>query len=126
MSEKSILTDDRFALETTGIVVESLDPVRCSLTVEDKHKNARDVVMGGAIFTLADYAFSVSMNHEKAGTVTLNGQIDYLRAADGEKLIATVIPIKNGRSTGVSRVVITDEKDREIAQATFTGIHLNG
>lgn len=122
--EKSILTHDRFALETTGIVVESLDPVRCSLTVEEKHKNARDAVMGGAIFTLADYAFGVSVNREGTGTVTLNGQIDYLRAAGDGKLIATVIPVKDGRTTCVSRVLITDDHDREIAQVTFTGIHL--
>lgn len=125
MEKKSILTDDRFALDTTGILVESLDPVvRCSLTVADKHKNALDAVMGGAIFTLADYAFSVSVNRGDTATVTLNAQIDYLRAASDGKLTATVTPVKDGRRTCVSRVLITDDRDREVAQVTFTGVHL--
>ena len=47
--DKSILKDDRFAIHTTGITVESMSPVRCTLVIEDKHKNARDAVMGGAI-----------------------------------------------------------------------------
>lgn len=125
MEEKNILSGDRFALETTGVVVESLNPVRCSLIITDKHKNARDAVMGGVIFTLADYAFGVSVNRESNDTVTLNGQIDYLRSAGEGKLIATVTPVKEGRTTCVSRVLITDDQGREIAQVTFTGIHLN-
>ena len=123
--DKSILKDDRFAIHTTGITVESMSPVRCTLVIEDKHKNARDAVMGGAIYTLADYAFGVFANQEGIDTVTLNGQIDYLRAAGDGKLTATVTPVKDGRTTCVARVVITDDRDREIAQATFTGIHLS-
>ena len=123
--EKSILKDDRFAIHTTGITVESTSPVRCILAVEDKHKNARDAVMGGAIYTLADYAFGVFANQVGLDTVTLNGQIDYLRAAGDGKLTATVIPVKDGRTTCVARVIITDDRNREIAQATFTGIHLS-
>ncbi len=123
--KKDILKDDRFALETTDITVESTDPVRCTLVVKDKHKNARDAVMGGAIYTLADYAFSVFANSRGIDTVTLNGQIDYLRPSGEGKLTATVIPVKDGRTACVSRVLITDDRDREIAQATFTGIHLS-
>ena len=35
------------------------------MKIEPRHRNAAGIIMGGAIFTLADFAFAVASNHEK-------------------------------------------------------------
>ena len=61
---------DRFATEN-GITLDELDEAHslCSVTLEQGHKNAFGGVMGGAIFTLADFAFATLTNDEKNVTV---------------------------------------------------------
>lgn len=126
MQEKTILNADRFALDTVGICVESLEPTRCSMVITDKHRNARDMVMGGAVFTLADYTFGVAANQNDVVTVTQNARIDYLRAVGNGKLTATAECIKDGKTACVYSVRITDDLGREIAHVIFSGIHLAG
>lgn len=55
---------DRFATEATGITIEAVDEnyAKCQLIVEEKHMNAAGSVMGGALFTLADFTFAVAAN----------------------------------------------------------------
>ena len=50
---------DRFATEN-GMTLDELDETHAvtSLTIDARHKNAYGGVMGGAIFTLADFAFA--------------------------------------------------------------------
>ena len=54
---------DRFATEN-GMVIEELDGEHAvtSVVLTDRHKNALGGVMGGAIFTLADFAFAALTN----------------------------------------------------------------
>ncbi|MBQ0016029.1 MAG: hypothetical protein KBT04_03505, partial [Bacteroidales bacterium] len=46
---------DLFALQTTGIVIEEVGDLyaRCSLSSNECHQNARGVLMGGVIYTIA-------------------------------------------------------------------------
>ena len=77
---------DRFAVEAAGAVIEDAREgfSRCSLELKPVHRNAAGAVMGGAIFTLADFAFAVAANcGGGAITVSLNSQITYLSGAKG-------------------------------------------
>ena len=47
----------------------------CSLTIADGHKNAGGSVQGGAIFTLADFAFAVAANLLGKMTVSASNSI---------------------------------------------------
>ncbi|MDR2133219.1 MAG: hypothetical protein LBP30_07740, partial [Clostridiales Family XIII bacterium] len=54
---------DRFAANA-GIVIDAVndDEVVCSMEIRDMHLNAGNIVQGGAIFTLSDFAFAVHSN----------------------------------------------------------------
>ena len=81
---------DRFATEATGITIEAVDEnyAKCQLIVEEKHMNAAGSVMGGALFTLADFTFAVAANVGGVLTVSVTSQITYLNPAKGKVLTA--------------------------------------
>ena len=52
-----LFQNHRFATEN-GAVIEEVDDhyAKCSLKIENRHRNAMGAVMGGVYFTLADFA----------------------------------------------------------------------
>lgn len=117
---------DRFATEN-GITLDQLDESQAiaSLTIEDRHRNAFGGVMGGAIFTLADFAFAALTNDRERVTVAQQVSINYLSPVKGGRLIATARYRKDGRSSCVVNVDVTDDTGREIAQFVGTGFKLS-
>ena len=113
--------NDRFATEN-GAVIEEVDDhyAKCSLKIENRHRNAMGAVMGGVYFTLADFALAVASNWQKMGYVSLNSEITYLTAAKGGKLIAEASCVKNGRTTGYYRIDVRDELGNLAAAVTAT------
>ena len=116
---------DRFATEN-GMVIDELDGEHAvtSVVITDRHKNALGGVMGGAIFTLADFAFAALTNDKEKATVAQQVSINYLSAPKGTKLIATARYKKDGRSSCVVNIEVTDDTGREIAQFVGTGFKL--
>ena len=53
---------DTYAIVTSGIQIEQVGEhySKCSMKLTDIHRNAYGGVMGGAIFTLADFTFAVN------------------------------------------------------------------
>ena len=113
---------DRFATDN-GAVIEEVDDhyAKCSLKVEGRHRNAMGAIMGGAYFTLADFAFAVAANWQEIGTVSLNSEIAYLGSAKGDRLTAEAFCIKNGRTTSYYRIEVRDEFDNLAAIVNTTG-----
>ncbi len=120
---KEIFKNDIFATSTTGIEILEAKPqyAKCRLKIEKKHLNALNTVMGGAIFTLADFSFAIASNIGGETVVTVNSQISYLGTAKGEYLYAVCSPIKVGRSTCLYMVKISDEKNTQVACVSVTG-----
>ena len=114
---------DIYATETTGIIVEAAgrDYAKCSLETGPQHMNAAGAVMGGAIFTLADFTFAVAANSEEMNTVSLTSSITYLSAARGGKLTAEANCVRSGRNTCHFIVTVTDSEGRVIASVSTTG-----
>ncbi len=114
---------DVFASTTTGIEIDAAEPgyAKVSLTIEPKHLNALGMVMGGAIFTMADYAFAIASNVGDETVVTINSQISYLGTAKGKRLIAEAKPLKNGRSTCVYTIDVEDDLGTQVASIQVTG-----
>ena len=106
---------DRFAAEA-GVSLDALDPVTCSMVLSDRHRNANGGVMGGAIFTLADFAFAVAVNNVHRPTVAQQVSINYLSAPKGKRLIATASCRKDGRTTCVYNIDVEDDTGRAVAQ----------
>ena len=120
---KAYFYDDTFATQTVGIVIDRVEPESavCRLRVSDKHRNARGEVMGGVSFTLGDFAFAVFCNRNQIDTVSLSATISYLGRCKGEELIATVLPIKEGRSVKTAEVRICDDLGNAVAHMTLNG-----
>lgn len=119
---------DRFASEAAGIEIVSAeaDEAICKMQLSPLHCNARGKPMGGAIFTLADFAAAVAANGQAGqnNVISLHGDITFLSAAKGECLIAHAKCIKRGKTTTLYTVQITDEKETLVAQASINGFAL--
>ncbi len=116
---------DRFATDA-GMRIDAIaeDSAQCSVTLNDCHRNAYGGVMGGAIFTLADFAFAVCANNIHALTVAQQISINYLSAPKGERLIAKAKCLKSGKTSIVITVEVSDDTGRDIALFTGTGFKL--
>lgn len=120
-----IFSNDRFATETTGCRVVEAGPGHavCELDVCERHLNEKGGVMGGAIFTLADFACAVASNVGEEPTVSVAFSIQYLNAVKGKRLIATADAQKNGRTLGFYDCMVRDDLGRDIAHVTGTCMH---
>ena len=91
---------DRFATDAgVKLVALSEEESEAEMVLTDAHKNAYGGVMGGAIFTLADFAFATLTNNNHKLTVAQQVSINYLSAPKGDKLSATAHFVKDGKST---------------------------
>ena len=123
---RAFFSDDRFATGN-GMTLEEVDAAHavCSLVLSDRHLNAHGGVMGGAIFTLADFAFAVLTNDRERRTVAQQVSVNYLAAPKGGRLVATARYRKDGRSSCVVNVDVVDDTGRDIAQFVGTGFKLS-
>ena len=121
---QKIFSADRFATNAAGIRILKAEDnyALCSMPLSENHFNANGFVMGGAIFTLADFAFAVAANcGGGAITVSLNSQITYLSGAKGVKLIAEANCVRQGKTTCYYRVTVSDELGTQVAEVVTTG-----
>lgn len=118
---------DRFALEN-GMAIDELDGdgCTCSMTIAPRHRNANGGVMGGAIFTLADFAFAAASNNAHRPTVAQQVSINFLGQPRGSRLFARARCRKDGRTTCVYIVDVTDDLGRDVAQFVGTGYKIGG
>lgn len=89
---------DRFAA-FAGIELLDAAPgrARVTMTIEEHHLNAVDVAHGGAIFTLADFAFAVAGNSHGPQALAIQTSIHFVRAAAiGDRLVAEACEISCG------------------------------
>lgn len=115
---------DRFAAELTGAVIKEAEPGRavCTLVLRPEHMNANRAPMGGAVFTLADFAFAVAANaFSEAVTVSQHVSITFLSPAKGVELSAQARCLKSGRSTCLYEVDVRDELGTFAAHAVVNG-----
>lgn len=123
---RAFFSRDRFATEN-GIVLDALDDTRAvaSLTLGPRHRNAFGGVMGGAIFTLADFAFAALTNGPGRLTVAQQVSVNYLAAPRGDRLVATARRRKDGRSSCVVVVDVADDTGRDVAQFVGLGFKMS-
>ena len=124
-----MFSKDLYATELTGCVIDEIgdDFAKCSLKLTDKHRNAYGGIMGGAIYTLADFAFAVASNYDKENaTVSVVGQASFMSSTKGSVLFAKAQLLKDGRSNCFYEVTVTDDLGKLIAVVSFSGAHLPG
>ena len=116
---------DRFAAENNIELTElGEDRCECRMTLRPQHINANGGIMGGVIFTLADFAFAVVTNNIHMPSVAQQISINYLNAPKGKVLTAKARCRKSGRTSTIVNVDVYDEEGRDTAQFTGTGFKL--
>ena len=85
---RTLFANDRFATEACGcrVLEASRGHAVCEFDIREGHLNAQGNVMGGAIFTLADFALAIACNIGEQPTVAVSNTIDYMNMAKGKKL----------------------------------------
>jgi len=124
---KEFFIKDRFAMVTSGIDIIAAGDcyAKCVMPVDERHVNATGHVMGGAIFTLADFTFAVATNTPDTTTVTVVSQISYLSSPKGKILYSESRKIKEGRRNCFYEIMITDELGTNVALINTSGVHLS-
>ncbi|AEE17430.1 PaaI family thioesterase [Treponema brennaborense] len=115
---------DKYATQVTGISIDDARPgyAKCSLEITEKHLNAAGAVMGGVLFTLADFAFAVAANQEEGCiTVSLASQIAFLGTAKTAFLSAETRCVKDGKSTCFYQITVQDSLGTLVAEICITG-----
>ena len=123
---KTAFAEDIYATETTGIQIVEIGEqyAKCSLAVNRSHHAAGGHVMGGAIFTLADFAFAVASNSGGQKTLTANSSITYLGQPKDNTLIAECTCLRNGRRTCTYEIYVLDGRGSRVAYITTNGMHV--
>lgn len=93
---------------------------KVSMKVEKTHTNALGFTHGGAIFSLADYAFAHACNFGENVAVAVQVSINFLRpTVEGDLLMAEATRASDGKTMGVYQVTV---KNGEKLVALFSGL----
>jgi acyl-CoA thioesterase len=115
--------NDRY-VKLSRMVIDAVEPGKatCSMMIQPCHLNGWDVVQGGAIFTLADFAFAVASNVTNGRlTASLNNNISFFRPPKGKKLLATAKALSASKRICFYEVHIIDDLGTPVAQMNVSG-----
>ena len=124
---REYFSKDLYATKMSGAVIDEIGEnyAKCSMKLTENHRNANGGIMGGAIYTLADFAFAVASNFGKEQhTVSLTGQVNFMSAPKGSTLYACAELLKDGRRNCFYEVTVNDDTGRMIAVVLFNGAHM--
>jgi|SRR5208337_3181406 len=112
---------DRFA-KHSNIELLTVTPgqARAKMTLHPHHWNGLGTVMGGAIFTLADFAFAAAANSHGTIAVAINADISFMKAARTGTLWAEARELSKNFKLGCYNVEVRDD-DGELV-ALFQGM----
>ncbi|MFI5186758.1 MAG: hydroxyphenylacetyl-CoA thioesterase PaaI [Chitinophagales bacterium] len=89
---------------------------RIRMTIRKEMVNGFGIVHGGLPFSLADSAFAFACNNRNNLSVALDVTITFTKAVNvGDVLTAEAKEIHNGRSTGVYLIMVTNQKNEQVA-----------
>ena len=91
------------------------------LEITDNSLNGRNVVQGGAIMTLADFAFAGAVNGSGVTGVSLNCATNFIRPGTGRELKAVCRKVSQGKKTAVYVSEVTNEEGKLVATMNITG-----
>ncbi len=117
-----LVKNDRFAAYV-GIKLVEVEPGRAvtQMEITDDHLNGVGIVQGGAIFTLADYAFAAASNSKGITTLGINANISYFKSPRGKIITAEATEVSAGKKLCGYNVDVFDENKELIARFSATG-----
>ncbi len=113
---RRLMKGDRFAAAAGAALVEvRAGYSRARMRLRPGHLNGVAVAQGGAVFTLADFAFAAASNSHGTVAVALDTSITFARAATTGVLTAEAREESLSRRVSVCNVRVTDEEGRIVA-----------
>lgn len=111
-----IFEKDLFA-KTTGIKLMEVLPgyAKACMKIRTNHLNSVGIVQGGAIFTLADFAFAVASNSRGKTALSIDAEISFFKSVTTGILTAKAREIALQNKLGTYLVEISNEKGEQIA-----------
>jgi acyl-CoA thioesterase len=102
---------------TSGMRLLELRPgyAKTCLDVEERHFNSTGTVHGGAIFTLADFAFGAAVKTGGKVAPAISANVSFLKATRSGTLYAEAKEISRSRKLSVCTVQVTNEAGELIA-----------
>jgi acyl-CoA thioesterase len=79
-----------------------------TMSIESRHLNAHGTVQGGAIFTLADFAFAAASNSHGSVAVGVSVSINYIKAVQSGCLRAEAREVARSTRLGTYLVEVRD------------------
>ncbi len=118
---EEFLKKDKYA-ELTGIKLLEVSEgrARAMLEINESHLNGFGTVHGGAIFTLADFAFGAASNSHGTAAVAINSSISFFKAVSDGILYAEAKEISFHYKLASYVIDVTNEKNELIA--SFQGM----
>ena len=118
---KELLSKDRYARHC-GIELVDVGPGTATvrMTIGDEHRNGVGMVHGGAIFTLADFAFAAASNSHGPIAVAINANISFVKAAMEGALTAVAQETSINHKLATYEIKVTDDANDLVA--TFHGM----
>lgn len=111
---------DRFA-RLLGFKIVEIDKgyAKVEAIIKEQYLNGADVVHGGFLFSLADYAFAVASNSRNNLSLAINANILFHKSRSNGKIIAEAKELNDGKKIASYEVSIKDEND--VLIASFSG-----
>lgn len=95
------------------------------MELDESKLNANGVVQGGAVFTLADFAFAGAANSfENAKASAMNSTVNFLRPGTGTLLTARAQVIHRGKRTCLVETDVFNDGGKLVAKVTSTGFFI--
>jgi acyl-CoA thioesterase len=112
---------DRVA-QLLGMEVMEVAPnhAKVRLKISDKLYNAADMVHGGVLFTVADYAFALAANAGDDIGIAISATMHYIHPAKQGFLYAECREVSRNRRMGTYEAKVTDDGGQTMA--TFQGL----
>jgi acyl-CoA thioesterase len=113
---KRFFAQDEFAAHS-GIELIDVAPgyAKARMRIDKRHLNALKTVQGGALFTLADFAFAAASNAHGSAAVAVNVNISFVKAVTQGVVTAEAKEMAAGARIANYTVNITDEHGRLVA-----------
>ncbi len=107
--------------ELVGIVLDYAEDGICTghLDVRSELLNPMKIVHGGAIYSLADTVASTAAFTSGFMTVTVTGNMDFIRPAIAKRLVCHAKTVKAGNSLIRVSCSVFNEKEEELGKGYF-------
>jgi len=113
---KRCLGRDRFASHCNiELVSVETGRARAKMVLKDYHLNGVGIAQGGAIFTLADFAFAAASNSYGTVAVAVNVSISFLKAVSSGTVYAEAREVARSSKLGSYTIEVRDEQNELVA-----------